>query len=670
MNLQEPNRDMLESWKEIAAYLQRDAKTAQRWEKEEGLPIHRHNHKSRSSVYAYPAEIDAWRASRKTAVEIVPPPARPLWRIPAFAVTILACLMMAGNGIRPQAASAEQKRVLAKRLLCVDCGDSESDFSANGRLMTSVDFGSTGDIFIRDMSTGTVKRLMAITRTSEEEVEYPTASPDRRQIAYAWYNDKSGKDWRIELRLMPSEPGAKSRVLIDGPENQWIEPEAWFPDGKSVLVAISKTGAKWLLTRVSTADGSVKVLKSLERFGGGGGRPKFSPDFRYIVYSGLTVIPSNPPARTDPKDRHIYILTADGSSETEIVKASGINRDPVWTPDGKHILFTSDRSGKVDLWSIAVENGKAAGAESRVASDVGRAIGMVGGSYYYTQSQQSDYVHLTDLSNARATGSFVGIRPTWSPDGKSIAFKRHHPGSTETYDLVVRSLETGDERAYGASGNGAPLWFHDGKSVLTGNRRADGTLTFYRVDLQTGNFKDLSMLASALSPDDRTAYFYRGDGKTPTRVMSVDLNTGQERQISVLPVTNGLAIAVSPDGRTLALGWLDRSPGNSKLHIARVSVDGKDYREVFATDHLFGAGIVSWSQDGRSILFNQEQTEGASHWGVMQVPADGSGPAKLLIATPPLQGFDVSPDGSRIAFSANERVTELWALDNVLSVLK
>src|SRR5579863_6676311 len=112
-NPQEPKPATLESWKEIAAYLQRDAKTARRWEKEEGLPVHRHNHKSRSSVYAYPIEIDAWRVSRKVAPESVPPSGRSLWRVPTFALAILMCLMMVGNGIRPQAASAQQGRPLA-----------------------------------------------------------------------------------------------------------------------------------------------------------------------------------------------------------------------------------------------------------------------------------------------------------------------------------------------------------------------------------------------------------------------------------------------------------------------------------------------------------------------------------------------------------------------------
>jgi hypothetical protein len=76
MIAKEPGR--LESWKEIGEYLQRDVRTLGRWEKEEGLPIHRHSHKSRSSVYAYKAEIDAWRISRKIVPE--PPPPLPLWK--------------------------------------------------------------------------------------------------------------------------------------------------------------------------------------------------------------------------------------------------------------------------------------------------------------------------------------------------------------------------------------------------------------------------------------------------------------------------------------------------------------------------------------------------------------------------------------------------------------
>ncbi len=59
----------LESWKEIAAYLKRDVTTVQRWEKREGMPVHRHLHDKRGSVYALRGELDAWVRGRQPVPE-------------------------------------------------------------------------------------------------------------------------------------------------------------------------------------------------------------------------------------------------------------------------------------------------------------------------------------------------------------------------------------------------------------------------------------------------------------------------------------------------------------------------------------------------------------------------------------------------------------------------
>ena len=59
-----PPDDRLDSWKEVAAYLSRDVTTAQRWEKREGMPVHRHLHDRIGSVYASRAELDAWARGR------------------------------------------------------------------------------------------------------------------------------------------------------------------------------------------------------------------------------------------------------------------------------------------------------------------------------------------------------------------------------------------------------------------------------------------------------------------------------------------------------------------------------------------------------------------------------------------------------------------------------
>src|SRR3954468_15700826 len=63
--------DRLQSWKVIASALNREVRTVQMWEKHEGLPVHRHFHNRRSTVFAFRSEIEVW-AKRRT--EIAAPP--------------------------------------------------------------------------------------------------------------------------------------------------------------------------------------------------------------------------------------------------------------------------------------------------------------------------------------------------------------------------------------------------------------------------------------------------------------------------------------------------------------------------------------------------------------------------------------------------------------------
>src|SRR5467141_4756445 len=60
-----PGPKKLDSCGEIASYLGREVRTVQRWERTEGLPVHRHEHKKKSTVYAYARELDAWIKQRQ-----------------------------------------------------------------------------------------------------------------------------------------------------------------------------------------------------------------------------------------------------------------------------------------------------------------------------------------------------------------------------------------------------------------------------------------------------------------------------------------------------------------------------------------------------------------------------------------------------------------------------
>jgi tetratricopeptide (TPR) repeat protein len=88
----------LESWKEIAAYLERDVRTVQRWERRDGLPVHRLQHGKGGSVFAYASELEAWRELRDTAPAALPgsrsAPTR-LGNAPLLGVTAVCLLLLA-----------------------------------------------------------------------------------------------------------------------------------------------------------------------------------------------------------------------------------------------------------------------------------------------------------------------------------------------------------------------------------------------------------------------------------------------------------------------------------------------------------------------------------------------------------------------------------------------
>jgi len=81
----------LETWKEIAEYLRREVRTVQRWEREQGLPVRRHAHQKRSSVYAFSRELDEWRITRSPKLD--QPQSR--WSRRAVLLTAAASIVLA-----------------------------------------------------------------------------------------------------------------------------------------------------------------------------------------------------------------------------------------------------------------------------------------------------------------------------------------------------------------------------------------------------------------------------------------------------------------------------------------------------------------------------------------------------------------------------------------------
>jgi hypothetical protein len=87
----------LNSWKEIAAYFNRDVRTVRRWESELGLPVHRRQHIRRGIVYAHESELDAWwKAGRKRPEKVDETPAGG-GRLLILATSVAVVLLLAGG---------------------------------------------------------------------------------------------------------------------------------------------------------------------------------------------------------------------------------------------------------------------------------------------------------------------------------------------------------------------------------------------------------------------------------------------------------------------------------------------------------------------------------------------------------------------------------------------
>ena len=122
----------LDSWKAIGAYLKRDERTVRRWEKE-GLPIHRHVHAKKASVYAYTSEIETWWSEGGTRLEAAEPVSGSRRRLGLLLAAGLLLAVAAGwatfSWLKPAGGGIASIAVLPFANLS---GDPQQDYFAEG----------------------------------------------------------------------------------------------------------------------------------------------------------------------------------------------------------------------------------------------------------------------------------------------------------------------------------------------------------------------------------------------------------------------------------------------------------------------------------------------------------------------------------------------------------
>lgn len=603
--------------------------------------------------------------------------------------------------LRPSPAEADASSLTIRRVWGGPSVDLEGGVSPDGSYLSFVDW-STGDLAVRDLATGTNRRL---TNTGgwDQGADYAVwskPSPDGRQIAYTWFATSEDS---VDLRIIGLD-GSPPRVLYANEELVYPRPEAWSPNGEELLATFARKDRINQIALISVKDGSVRILKTLDWRQVAG--MSLSPDGRYIAYAF-------PPQEDSPK-HDIFVLATNGSRETVVVEHPADDAGPVWTPDGRHLFFTSDRTGTTDAWVVRVADGQPQGSPELLKRDVGRSVSLGftrDGKYYYGVGRRTQYLYTAELdpqaggvvaSPTAAIERFPGSNglPAWSPDGKSLAYlslRSSLPvGPVDPpITLCIRSLETGEEREYslGLTSEGYLFlhWSPDGRWLLVkAVDRKKGT-GLYQIEAHTGevtlirHFSDEDNFQwfgdAAFLPDSRSIlYTYTQKSTQTSPILRRDLESGEEE---VVRTFDGIipSIALSPDGRRLALirarsPWGDASEAEGTT-LELMSSGGGASRELLKTQDYFEGissfpGALTWSPNGRELLF----VKGAyfdleKPAGLWQISADGGEPQRLGIEMLGLRDIDLHPDGRRIAFTGGSKwASEVWVMENLLSELE
>jgi Tol biopolymer transport system component len=566
--------------------------------------------------------------------------------------------------------------------------DIDGTISPDGRYLPFEDY-VTGDLVVRDLATGENRRLTHNKFPREPgHVSCEQISPNSTQVAYSWLN----QDGSTDLRLIGLD-GSRPRVIYRNEEVSRIVPEGWSPDGKHILVNLLRKDRTVQIGLISVADGSLRVLKSLDRKDRGS-YLFLSPDGRYIAYE------FHP--KDDSLQEDISVLAVDGSRDIPLVVHPADDNVLGWTPDGKSILFRSDRTGVDGLWAIGVHDGKPQGSPQLVNKDMGyfKGLGITrAGAFYYTTPGAADMKDIYIAAFDPATGKVLGppkpgpartvgnnVSPAWSPDGEYLAYYRLS-GREDPGIIVIHSLETGEERELsppiaGPWSISAPMrWSPDGHSILRIGRH-ESKEGIYLIDVETGNFTPIvemprgTRIRKALwSPDGKAIFYSRWD-KNVNQVLVRNLENNKETEL--LRGGEGSALispgfALSPDGRQLVFGspWFP-GKGVTALHVIptaggepRELLREQDSEDLTRLGMNIRGGAYEWTPDGRYVLFFRGDYSKGEYW---RVAAEGGEPERLGLEFTSMPELRIAPDGRRVAFTTRERTTmdEVWVIENFL----
>lgn len=406
---------------------------------------------------------------------------------------------------------------------------------------------------------------------------------------------------------------------------------------------------------------------------------------------------------------HLYVMGIEGGNATAITSGMAFDSQPRFSPDGKRLVFVSDRSGATNVWISNVDGSNAKQITSDTNSMFVSPSWTSDGRYILaSRMKPKAYRSLLELRMYDAQGgSGLAVGPehgsegqpeknivgaTSSPDGRYFYYSMRSPGPGEgaKWQLARRDLRTGEEETITSENGGAfrPVLSPDGTKLVYATHYEGGAAIRVR-DLATGEerwFKHPTQRdaqeSGVIDRDLLPGYAFTPDGQSILMTYGgkfhrLDLKSAQDTEIAfqarVLrelgpklnfqtrvvegPVEARLiqGAVESPDGGRIAFSALGH------LYTVKRGSNEKPKRVTFSEDGEFEP---AWSPDGKSLAYVtwSAKTGGA----VWKVAAEGGEPTKLTLFIGYYTEPAWAPDGSAILVLRGPRDMALEQADQWL----
>ncbi len=561
------------------------------------------------------------------------------------------------------------------------------DLSPDGTKVAGIDMSIGQNVAVFDLAAEKKTSITNFEWGIKSDVTYiPLWSPTGKEIAFqAFTMGPTGKDPGLELRI--ATLSGEYRVLYKNTQGG-LAPCDWLDDGTAIVTFLGKKGGMTSMGLVSTKDGSFQELCPIKRnysFMNPSQREAAasadaSPDGRFIVFA-------DGPAGDS---RDIFTIPVSGGSPVPLIEHGADDKEPRWSPDGKHIVFLSLRHGNWALWGIAVEDGKPSGQPFMILEGMQNArlsAWSKNGLFSSTVAVIHDIWTLDiDPANHEARGKpqmvdfspyGSNINPVWSPDGRHLAFISNSADQTNDASVVVMTSEGGNVRKFKIPTENFKInsfrdlrWLPDGSGLGFSHWENQMKYSLYRLDLKTEAWK-LSPLPVNFSSiewtGDGKAFFYIKFGgiAAGSGIARRDLESGEESY----PVRfeKGDPFYWSTLKASRDHKWLTTA---MRHRIDVIDVETGEAQSLSGEKDNLGA--PTWSPDGKYLVASRGRDEKTGTSTDLVIVSLEDGEQKILeigrylytnarIMTP-----DWSPDGRKIAFATRLYTTEANLIKSVV----